>query len=106
MEIISKKYYFPEDIWQIIKNYALIYNLPLTLIPRYIKLSNTKIIKMAGFFNAYNNFDTIYKGLNKKELLKKILGGCFSRRPINHWSVKTREYLLKSAVEYMDRKGY
>jgi len=104
MEIISKKYYFPEDIWQLIKNYALIYNLPLTLIPRYIKLSKKKIIKMAGYFNSYNN--PAYEGLNKKALLKRILGGCFSRRPVNHWNGKTREYLLKSAVEYMDRKGY
>jgi hypothetical protein len=81
MEVVAQRqFYFPEEVWRMIKKYINIYGIPVDFVPRIRKLTKAKIClvseRLIGYNPAKGGSLERYK---KDRLLKNVLGIFFNK---------------------------
>jgi len=100
---ILKKYNFCDEIWQIIKEYMGVdTGIPLSFIPKFLKLTKTKMCGVSDRLISYNPQNGInLKTYKKNRLIKNILTIFFrehAKRSLGH-----RISRLNLAIDYINR---
>jgi len=100
---IVKRYDFIDDIWQMIKEYMGVdHGIPLSFIPRFLKLTKTNMCGVSNILICYNPQNAVnLKTYKKNRLIKNILTifcNEFSKKPLH-----IRTGLMAIAINYINR---
>jgi hypothetical protein len=100
---IMKKYDFCDEIWAMIKEYMGVdTGIPLSFIPRFLRLTKTKMCGVSDRLISYNPQNGInLKTYKKNRLIKNILSIFFKEHAKRSLSNRNSKLLL--AIDYMDK---
>jgi len=81
MEVVAQRqFYFPEEVWRMIKRYINIYGIPVDFVPRIRKLTKAKICLVSERLLGYNPAKAgSLERYKKDRLLKNVLGIFFNK---------------------------
>jgi hypothetical protein len=103
MEIVAQRqFYFPEEVWKMIKKYINIYGIPVDFVPRIIKLPKAKICLVSERLIGYNPAKGGSLERYKKDRLLKNILKIFFNKISKDFSIPMM-YKLRIAIDYMDR---
>jgi hypothetical protein len=96
MEVVAQRqFYFPEDVWKMIKEYINLYGIPVDFVSRISKLPKAKICLVSERLMGYNPANGYNLQKYKKDrLLKNVLGIFFNRISKEISRVESTDYYI------------
>ena len=98
MEVVAQRqFYFPEDVWKMIKEYINLYGIPVDFVSRISKLPKAKICLVSERLIGYNPAKAgSLERYKKDRLLKNVLGIFFNKisKDYNISRVESTDYYI------------